>query len=108
MINFEQIDKELSNCRYASNLESLLNDLNAVKILRKDYIEDYQGYVDLDVLLEDGRIFSYGYKYGSCSGCDEWEALGLSDEEIKKVMLKEGTFFSTYESYTKWRQEVDK
>ena len=35
---------------------------------------DYQGNVSLVAKLDDGRWLHYGWGYGSCSGCDSWEA----------------------------------
>jgi hypothetical protein len=70
----EQNKVEVSHMgRYADNLQNVLDKLGAVKLLRADYENDYQGHVDVDVLLGDGKVFSYNYSYGSCSGCDEWE-----------------------------------
>lgn len=89
-------------CRYSSCLIDLLTQLQAVQVLFEKYDNDYQGFVDVDVLLSDGRVFSYAYSYGSCSGCDEWENLGLSTEEIKKTMLTEATIFNSIEEYNKW------
>lgn len=90
--------------RYSGLLEDLLNELKAVKELRVDFEDDYQGHVDVDVLLADGRVFSYCYLYGSCSGCDEWEDRGLSDSEIKKVMLQEATIFDNAEQYEQFNE----
>ena len=65
--------------------------------------------VDVDVLLSDGRVFSYYYVYGSCSGCDEWEARNLSCDEIESVIMQEmqeATIFNDLESYNQWRENV--
>lgn len=94
--------------RYSDNLEKVINDLNGKEILRLDYESCYQGYVDIDVLLKDGRVFSYVYYYGSCPGCDDWEDRELTDEEIEKEMLEEGTIFKDIDSYQEWRNKVDK
>lgn len=94
------------HARYSSILESLLQSLHAVEVLRKDYESDYSGYVDVDVLLKDGRIFSYRYSYGSCSGCDEWEQRELTDTQIRHEMHRDATFFETRASYDLWREYV--
>ena len=92
----------LYSCRYGDILLNLLKHLNTKEILNLSYENDYQGYVDIDALLEDGRILSYKYYYGSCAGCDEWEALNISNIEIEEVMMKEATFFDNIDQYNKW------
>lgn len=99
MINFAE---SCEHCRYSHDLEELLRELKAEKILKLEYESDYQGFVDADVLLADGRVFSYYYGYGSCSGCDDWENRNLNDEEIKIEMLKEATFFDDQKQYNEW------
>ena len=89
--------------RYSENLEKVINKLGGIEVLRHEYEASYQGDVDIDVLLEDGRVFSYHYYYGSCSGCDEWEHRNLDDEEIEEVMLQECTLFNSLEEYKKWQ-----
>lgn len=101
-----EIEKICDYARYSDTLETFINRLNGKEVLRLDYDSDYQGYVDIDVLLEDGRVFSYMYWYGSCSGCDEWEAEGFSDEEIIKIMTDEATFFNNKTDYDKWRSII--
>ena len=101
-----EIQKEVEYARYSRNLESIVNRLSGVEILRKEYESTYQGFVDVDVLLSDGRVFSYCYSYGSCSGCDEWEGKNLSDDEIESVMMQESTIFNNRESYNQWRENV--
>lgn len=88
-----------TEARYCEQLESLLNKLGAIKILKEDGEADYSGQVSVDALLSDGRVFSYEYYYGSCSGCDEWEDLELIDEKIEETMAKEATFFANEEEY---------
>lgn len=93
--------------RYSEVLSDVASALGGKKVLRLDYESDYQGYVDIDVLLSDGRVFSYMYSYGSCSGCDEWEARDLSDEQIGEAMLQEATFFASIGAYNDWRKKVN-
>jgi hypothetical protein len=92
--------------RYSEHLETLVNSIGGVEVLRLNFEADYQGEVDIDVLLADGRVFSYKYWYGSCSGCDEWESRNLSDEEIVEVMKQEATFFDNLEQYKTWLNKV--
>jgi hypothetical protein len=97
-----EVEKMVEECRYSEILEKVINDLNPEKVLRLDYYSCYQGHVDIDVLLKDGRVYSYYYSYGSCSGCDEWESEHLSDEIIYEEM-KNATYFSNIEHYDRWR-----
>lgn len=76
--------------------------------MRLEYESCWQGYVDIDVELADGRVFSYKYEYGSCIGCDLWEAMNLSKEEIKEEMLKGAAIFDSMDDYLKWRKQVEK
>lgn len=96
---------DLAGCRYADCLEVLLNKLEAKKILKADWECDYQGHVDVDVLLKDGRVFSLYYSYGSCSGCDEWEDRDLTDKEIQKEMSKDATIFRSIETYKRFDEK---
>jgi len=104
------MDKQDSNFGYARYSDLLVEVLNALKVkqlLRKEYEDDYSGYVDVDALLEDGRVFSYKYWYGSCSVCDEWEDRELSGDEIKDEMMLEATIFDSLGEYEKWRKMTD-
>ncbi len=97
----------IEGARYSEVLSDVVFNLGGEKVLRLDYEGGYQGHVDIDVLLSDGRVFSYKYWYGSCSGCDEWEARDLSDEQIGEVMLQEATFFASIDAYNDWRKKVN-
>lgn len=92
--------------RYSDILELTINKLSPKEILRLEFESNYQGFVDIDVLLTDERVFSYLYYYGSCSGYDDWEARNLTDEQISEEMLQEAAIFSSLEEYNTWRQNV--
>jgi hypothetical protein len=85
--------------RYSNELTILSKKLAAVKVLDLSYESDFSGFVDLSVLLKDGRVWSYQYYYGSCSGCDDWEDRKLTSEEIVDEMERESTFFDSIEQY---------
>lgn len=101
-----QISALCGDARYSDILESVITNLGGVTVLRLNYESDYQGYVDIDVELKDGRVFTYEYSYGSCSGCDEWESRNLDDAQIKDVILKESTIFDSIDLYNEWRALV--
>jgi len=89
--------------RYSDILENLINSyLGGKEILFLNHENDYQGFVDIDVLLDDGRVFSYCYSYGSCSGCDGWEADGLDDAQIRDEMRSGGSFLDNINQYFDW------
>lgn len=93
--------------RYSDILRELLGDLGGIAVLRESFEDEYQGFVDVDILLEYDIIFSYNYSYGSCSTCDEWEKRDLSDSEIKDIMKSEATFFDGMTQYIEWRRRVE-
>ena len=99
---------DLTNgARYSDCLDDLFLSVGGAKeVLRLDFESDYSGFVDCDVLLEDGRVFSYKYYYGSCSGCDEWESKDFSSSDVMGIMLKEATFFDDRAQYNLWREKV--
>lgn len=95
----------VEQCRYSSNLDTLLDTLGGVKeVLRLNYEASYSGFVDVDALLNDGRVFTYKYWYGSCSGCDTWESNDFNDAQIEDVMRMESTIFPDLDTYKKWRE----
>ena len=102
------IVKLTDNSRYSENLDSLLKKLGAKKVLDLKFESGYQGDVDISVLLKDGRVFSYYYSYGSCSGCDDWEARSLSDEQIEAEMKREATYFRSIDTYNKYKNRKRK
>ena len=56
------------SCRWDEALDAAVKKLGGKEILFVNYMSDYQGFLDIDVLLENNYIFSYRYDYGSCSG----------------------------------------
>lgn len=104
MLNIKELTE---NARYSYILDEVINLIGGKEVLRIEYESDWSGYVDIDVLLDDNRVFSYKYNYGSCSGCDEWEANELDKNDIKEIMLQESTIFDNIDSYNKWRLMVE-
>lgn len=101
------IDAMCEEARYADVLGPLLHKLGIVCVLRLEYESDYQGYVDIDALLNDGRVFSYYYGYGSCPGCDDWEDRNLTDDDIEAEMERGATMLDNMEQYLVWREMCD-
>ena len=106
----------ISGCRYSSDFAELIEKMgDAEKILKERHEADYQGFADVDVLLLDGRVVSYTWSFGSCSGCDGWEAamenLPYDDERRRDFVLldmeKEITIFKSLETYIEWRETIN-
>jgi hypothetical protein len=109
MKNEVDIVKLCDSTRYSEDLAEACERLGgAENVQRLEFESDYQGFVDIDVLLLDGRVFSYYYSYGSCSGCDEWEDKSFSSEDVVKEILQEATLFDNQTQYFAWRDMVRK
>lgn len=102
-ITFEDFCDKIRGCRYSEYLINVLGKLGVASILELNYEDDYQGFVSVHALLKNGRIFVYSYNYGSCSGCDEWEAREMEGEkfDIEDEMLNDAVFYNqeNYEKY---------
>lgn len=96
------------DCRYSEELKSVLFELEGVKELRVDYEDDYEGFCYVEILLKDGRVFSYGYEFDYRDGRDDWEIRYLPEDEIKKEMKEDATYFDNIDQYNKWRERVKK
>jgi hypothetical protein len=93
-------DTTAGACRYSDVARSIWDEW---KILWEDSDADYQGHASF--LAEhptDGRFVYYRWSYGSCSGCDSWEASELTDDAIADIMRREATWFESYEHLLSW------
>jgi hypothetical protein len=72
--------------RYYNTVMAALPD---GEILFSSGTNDWQGCVEFVAKLDSGEYLTYGWSYGSCSGCDAWSAL------------------YEYDSYTKSRTEAE-
>lgn len=63
-------DTVANKCRYGDIAEKIWGDWN---ILWEDSEADYQGHASF-LAEKDGKYCFYEWWYGSCSGCDTWEA----------------------------------
>ena len=94
-----------SKCRYGSIAERIFANLD---IIWEDSEDDYQGTVKLIALMENSDIVTFTYNYGSCSGCDDWEAVGYNDDQIEQAMRKECMeVFTDYKEFLKYVQKVN-
>lgn len=74
-----------NGCRYGENAGNIWGDW---EVLWESSEADYSGSADF-VAYKDGLFVLYDWSYGYCSGCDEWESLGLGDDEIEAEMRHE-------------------
>jgi len=79
-----------SRCRYG---ELAGRAFGEPEIIWEHSEDDYQGSANFLGQMTDGRFVHYEWSYGSCSGCDEWEAEGYSDEQIIEIMRSQAAFF---------------
>lgn len=87
-----------STCRYGEIAGGVWGDWD---ILWEDSEADYQGHAS--ILAKKGHRYAfYEWWYGSCSGCDGWEADGSSDKEIEKEMRDTAIWFKSKEELKKW------
>jgi len=68
-------------------------------ILWEDSEDDYSGHARF-LAYHNGTYVYYSWSYGSCSGCDDWEARDLRDGEIANEMDRDAVRFRTKETVT--------
>lgn len=78
-----------SRCRYG-DLAGKAFDYPVVIWENSD--DDWQGFANFIGRMKDGRFVHYEWTYGSCSGCDEWEAEEYSKEQIIEIMRKHAVY----------------
>jgi len=66
-------------CRYGDVIGRVFASAD---IICEDSKADYQGYAEIIARFDNGVFVHYNWNYGSCSGCDSWEALESTDDEI--------------------------
>jgi hypothetical protein len=76
-------DTEASKCRYGNIAGNIFRDAD---IIWENSEADWQGSANLLAATTYGTFIHYSWTYGSCSGCDEWEARELSEQEVEKEM----------------------
>lgn len=91
-------DTVASECRYGEVAGGIWHDWN---IIWEDSDADYQGHATF-LAEKDGRFCFYEWWYGSCSGCDGWEADGASDKDIAKEMRDTAIWLDDRQQLTEW------
>jgi len=86
------------SCRYGDNA---LNVFGKYDVLWENSESDYQGHAHF-FGKKDGAYVAYEWSYGSCSGCDGWEADGSTDEQIEKEMHDSAVWLDNVEQLRTW------
>ena len=87
-----------SQCRYGDIAGKVWGNWT---IIWEDSEEDYQGHAS--ILAKKGNKYCfYEWWYGSCSGCDGWEADGLSDTAIETEMRNTALWLDSKQELKKW------
>ena len=76
-------DTIASQCRYGDEAAVLFGD---TEVIWENSLDDYQGHAKVLAMAPDGFFLFYEWSYGSCSGCDDWEARGLDHDQIVAEM----------------------
>lgn len=94
-----------AECRYGE----IANEIwQGWELLWENSVSDWQGEASFIVKNnETGQYCFYGWVYGSCSGCDGWEADDLTDNEIKKEMKSEAMWFKNKTELKKWMKMLE-
>jgi len=87
-----------SECRYGDIAGTIWKDW---EIVWEDSENDYQGHASF-IATKDGKWSLYEWWYGSCSGCDGWEADGKNEEEIAADMRKDAMWFGNFTELFEW------
>jgi hypothetical protein len=92
-----------STCRYGSIAEEIWGDWN---LLWEDSEADYQGHASFLVKKGNKYVF-YEWHYGSCSGCDGWEAADATNEEIAAEMQERAAVFNSKKELKGWLEMLE-
>ena len=92
-----------SKCRYGDVAQNIWG---IAEILWEKSEADYQGSASFVAKMPDGRYCFYEWSYGSCGGCDTWEAAHLSDSEIQQEMDESAAWFDDKEMFEKFIDKI--
>lgn len=87
-----------SKCRYGDVAGTIWGDWD---ILWEESESGYQGSARFFARNGD-EVCYYEWDYGSCSGCDGWEAAGATDEKIADEMRRDAMWFKGVKDLESW------
>lgn len=76
-----------SRCRYGDVAERIFGES---EIIWEDSEDDYQGRANILAYMPDKTFIHYMWTYGSCSGCDKWEAAFDSNKDKVEQEMRKG------------------
>jgi len=83
---------------YSSVLQEVIHELGGLEILRLAFGPEE---VDIDVLLEDGRVFCYEYNKLDCA---YWYC--IEEKFVREEMQEEvAVFYTSLKSYAQWTEQ---
>jgi len=92
-----------ATCRYGDIATSIWHSWT---LLWEDSEADYQGHARFLVARKSDftatRYCYYSWTYGSCSGCDDWEARELDFWQIANEMEEDALWFDSKEDVLRW------
>jgi len=91
-------DTIANQCRYGEIAQRIWSDWD---VIWEDSTADYQGHASFIANKGDQYCF-YEWWYGSCSGCDGWEADGFTDEQVEEEMKTTALWLDTKEQMLTW------
>lgn len=98
-------DTVASSCRYGEIAGRIFK---GAEILWENSDCDYQGHANVLAILPNGDLCHYEWTYGSCAGCDSWEAYDLTEDQIEAEMRRDAVFISDMKIMIKYLQHVTK
>jgi hypothetical protein len=101
----EYRDSIAARCRYGEHAGAVFGQ--DAEVIFEASTDDYQGSANVLLRMADGRFAHFEWTYGSCSGCDEWEDRGLSDEQIEQVMRDTAVWFDDEETLARYLRAED-
>jgi len=91
-------DSTAAKCRYGDEVGAAFN--KPIVLWERSYA-DYQGHAKV-LCWDQARVVYYEWGYGSCSGCDNWEAQGLEGEKLVLTIRAQGEYFEDAEVLKKF------
>jgi hypothetical protein len=93
-----------SSCRYGEVAGRIWGDWD---VLWEDSEADWQGHASF-LATKDGKYAVYEWWYGSCGGCDGWEADGADDDRVEKEMRRDAQWFKSKKAFLAYVDKVKK
>ncbi len=97
------LETTADKCRYGEIARVIFGDW---EILWEDSEANYQGHASI-LAKKDNQYAFYEWWYGSCSGCDGWEADDATDAQIEKEMRDTTIWFESKQELKNWLDRLD-